>query len=39
MTTQALDQHTVPADTRMMGIVHSALRRDLGPGSPSRSGS
>ena len=29
MTTQALDQHTVPADTRMMGIVHSALRRDL----------
>ena len=29
MTTQQIDQHTVPADTRMMGIVHSALRRDL----------
>jgi hemerythrin-like domain-containing protein len=24
-----IDQQTVPADTRMMGIVHSALRRDL----------
>ena len=24
-----LDQTTAPADTRMMGIVHSALRRDL----------
>ena len=29
MTTQQLDQKTAPADTRMMGIVHSALRRDL----------
>ena len=29
MTAQQIDQHTVPADTRMMGIVHSALRRDL----------
>jgi hemerythrin-like domain-containing protein len=29
MTAPQIDQHTVPADTRMMGIVHSALRRDL----------
>ena len=29
MTAQQIDQHTLPADTRMMGIVHSALRRDL----------
>jgi hemerythrin-like domain-containing protein len=29
MTAQAIDPTTVPADTRMMGIVHSALRRDL----------
>jgi hemerythrin-like domain-containing protein len=29
MTAQQIDQHSVPADTRMMGIVHSALRRDL----------
>jgi hypothetical protein len=29
MTTKQLDPKTVPADTRMMGIVHSALRRDL----------
>ncbi len=26
---QQIDTRTVPADTRMMGIVHSALRRDL----------
>ena len=24
-----IDQKSAPADTRMMGIVHSALRRDL----------
>jgi hemerythrin-like domain-containing protein len=29
MTAQQLDPATQPADTRMMGIVHSALRRDL----------
>jgi hemerythrin-like domain-containing protein len=29
MIAQHIDQATVPADTRMMGIVHSALRRDL----------
>lgn len=29
MTAQQLDPTTAPADTRMMGIVHSALRRDL----------
>ena len=29
MTTQAPPRSTVPADTQMMGIVHSALRRDL----------
>ncbi len=29
MTAQQIDPTTVPADTRMMGIVHSALRRDL----------
>jgi hemerythrin-like domain-containing protein len=29
MTATQLDLTTIPADTRMMGIVHSALRRDL----------
>jgi hypothetical protein len=29
MTARQIDPGTVPADTRMMGIVHSALRRDL----------
>jgi hemerythrin-like domain-containing protein len=29
MTAQQIDPSTIPADTRMMGIVHSALRRDL----------
>lgn len=29
MTAQKIDPGTLPADTRMMGIVHSALRRDL----------
>lgn len=29
MTVSEIDPHTMPADTRMMGIVHSALRRDL----------
>ena len=29
MTAAQLDPGTIPADTRMMGIVHSALRRDL----------
>ncbi len=29
MTAQKIDQQAVPADTQMMGIVHSALRRDL----------
>jgi hypothetical protein len=29
MTARQIDPGTVPADTRVMGIVHSALRRDL----------
>ena len=29
MTAPQIDPGTIPADTRMMGIVHSALRRDL----------